>query len=209
MSLDSPPPFRLLPRMSVGKRIKEARVARGWSQGQLGERAGVSQTGISSWERGRTEPTRDDVRRVAAALGVEVGEIELGPDGGATDSVSVVGYVSAGAALVQFGAGQGPFETVPAPRFKTESTVAVEVRGTSLGPAFDQSVIFYDDVRSPVTPDLIGRLCVVALSDDRVLVKVLRQGENGRFHLLSNTAEEPIWNADVVWAARVTEVRPR
>lgn len=127
----------------------------------------------------------------------------------ATDSVPLVGYVSAGAALALYEAGQGPFDHVPAPRDSKASTVAVAVQGVSLGPAFDESLIFYDDVRSPVTPDLHGSLCVVGLEDGRVMVKVVRPGEDGRFHLLSNTAEEPMFNEAVRWAAKVTEVRPR
>lgn len=192
----------------LGKRIRAAREAKGWSQVRLGQAIGQSQGAVSFWEKGEREPGRDMVARIAAETGVPLEQLEdFGTS--ASDSVEVVGYVSAGAALLTYGAGQGPFDTVPAPRHRTDNTVAVVVQGTSLGPAFDESIVFYDDVRSPVTEDQIGRLCVVGLPDDRILVKVLRKGEGGRFHLLSNTAEEPLWNQEVAWAARVTEVRPR
>jgi SOS-response transcriptional repressor LexA len=62
--------------MTIGKRIEAARNAKGWPQWKLGEAIGKDQTTISSWERGRTEPTRDDVVRVAIALQMPLEEIE-------------------------------------------------------------------------------------------------------------------------------------
>jgi hypothetical protein len=123
--------------------------------------------------------------------------------------VRVVGYVGAGAVATLFATAQGPFDEVEPPIGATDDTVAVEVRGVSLGPAFDNALVFYDDVRKPVTEDQHGRLCVVGLTDGRVLVKIVRAATEGRFHLLSNTAEEPLWDQEVEWAARVTDIRPR
>lgn len=128
----------------------------------------------------------------------------------APDPVAVVGYVGAGSVATLFSEGQGPFDYVDPPRDRTLDTVALEIRGGSLGPAFDDGLVFYDQVRSPVTPDLHGRLCVVGLPDGRVLVKILRSAAGGRYHLLSNAAEEPpLRDEQVDWAARVKEVRPR
>ena len=54
---------------SIGELVKERRLARGWSQGELAQRLGYpegsGQTTVSSWERGRTEPSREDTRRIA------------------------------------------------------------------------------------------------------------------------------------------------
>ncbi|PZO07654.1 MAG: phage repressor protein [Alphaproteobacteria bacterium] len=70
-------------------------------------------------------------------------------------------------------------------------------------------MVFYDDVRTPVTPDLIGHLCVVGLPDGRVLVKRLQKAAGtGFFHLISNT-EGPILDQPVDWAAKVKTMTPR
>ena len=124
-------------------------------------------------------------------------------------TVRVVGYVGAGAVATLYATAQGPFDEVEPPVGASDDTVAVEVRGVSLGPAFDNALVFYDDDRNPVTPDQHGRLCVVGLRDGRVLVKIVRAAADGRFHLLSNTAEEPLLDQEVAWAARVTDIRPR
>lgn len=121
--------------------------------------------------------------------------------------VPLVGYVAAGATAYFTPAGE--LGEVTAPENATDSTVAVEIRGDSLGSFFDRWLVFYDDVRRPVTADLIGRLCVVGLEDGRVLIKKPQRSRvKGLFHLLSQT-EDPILDAAVEWAARVKSMVPR
>jgi transcriptional regulator with XRE-family HTH domain len=196
-----------------GERLRHARHLKRLSTAELAARVGRSESAVRNQENGTNGIPAALAAQYGRALSVTPEWLLFGEgdvtDRPATDSVPVVGYVSAGASLVQYAEGQGPFDYVPAPRESTPSTVAAAVRGVSLGPAFDEALVFYDDKRSPVTPDLHGKLCVVGLVDGRVLVKVLRPGEDGRFHLTSNTAEEPLWNQDVDWAAKVTDIRPR
>lgn len=126
-----------------------------------------------------------------------------------SETVPVVGYVSAGAELALYEQGQGPFDYVTPPRDAKPTTVAARVQGVSLGPLFDEAIIFYNNVQSPITPDLHGKLCVAGLEDGRVVVKQLMPGDGGRYHLLSNSAEPPLFNEVVLWAAKVTDIRPR
>lgn len=131
------------------------------------------------------------------------------PDRPAAHEVPLVGYVGAGATAHFYAAGDGNLGKAPAPDGATASTVAVEVRGDSLGALFEHWLVYYDEVRSPVTSDMIGRLCVVGLPDDRVLVKKIQRSKaEGLYHLLSNT-EEPIFDQEVLWAARVKSMMPR
>ena len=101
------------------------------------------------------------------------------------------------------------YEEVPAPAGANDRTVAVEIRGKSMGPLLSSWLVFYDDVRSPITDDLIGQLCVVGLADDRILVKEIRQNGRGGFRLLSNANEPPVDDVKIEWAAKVTDMRPR
>jgi NAD+ synthase (glutamine-hydrolysing) len=64
--------------MSIGDRIRQHRVRAGRSQTWLAEAIGVKQNTVSSWEKERTEPTRADTRRIAAALSVDISSLELG-----------------------------------------------------------------------------------------------------------------------------------
>jgi DNA-binding XRE family transcriptional regulator len=154
----------------------------------------------------------DDERCVAYArlLGVTPQYLRFGDaSGSVVREVKVVGWVGAGDAAHHYDSAQGPFDTVPAPAFATRDTVAAQVRGQSLGRRFDGWLVFYDEVRSPVTSDLMGQLCVVGLIDGRILVKWLKAAKKpGLFHLKSET-EATMKDQEVVWAAKVTGMQPR
>ena len=166
---------------------------------------GVPKTTLYSYLGGKAQSLLGTTQEaIASAFGVAIDEMF-----GGRMTVPVVGYVQAGAEAVLFGAGQGPFDHVPAPEGSTDHTVAVEIRGESLGEFFTEWLVFYDDVRSPITPDLHGRLCVVGLPGDKILVKLLKPSrEPGLFHLLSQT-EGPLLDQEVLWGARVKAMTPR
>lgn len=123
--------------------------------------------------------------------------------------VRLVGRVQAGAEGRLFGIADDPNDFVPMPLNSTDRTVAVEVQGNSLGTIFDRWLVYYDDVRRPVTPDLLHKLCVVGLEDDRVMVKQIMKGSQpNRWNLVSQT-EGIIEDAVVQWAAEVRAMAPR
>ena len=168
------------------------------------KRAGKNETFVRDLLERNREPGIEAFSALAKGFGVTVAQM-LEEE---TRTCRLVGYVGAGAES-HFGAADDLPDTVPAPDGATPSTVAVEIRGESLGSLFDRWLVFYDDRREPVTQDLLGRLCIVGLADDRVLVKKLRPGQiKGRYHLLSNF-EEPILDVIVDWAAKVIIMAPR
>lgn len=114
-------------------------------------------------------------------------------------TVPLIGHLGPGS-TIHFSTNRGV--PVAAPEGATEDTVAIEVRGESLGP-FDGWLLFYDDVRRPIAPELIGRLCVVSTEQGEVLVKkIQRSRARGLFHLLSQT-DGPILDAALQWGAPV------
>jgi hypothetical protein len=123
--------------------------------------------------------------------------------------VPVAGYVGAGAETHFYAVSQGGLDEIDAPEGSTPDTVAVEIRGNSLGTFFDRWLVFYDDVHREVTPDLLGKLCVVGLDDGRVLIKKLQRSRSpGLFNLVSQT-EAPIPDVAIEWAAKVKSMMPR
>jgi transcriptional regulator with XRE-family HTH domain len=188
--------------------LRKARKVRGWSQEELATAAGFGSKGhISDLENGnRPIPPIPTLSKLAGALDVTL-ESLIGSES-RPSTVPLVGYVGAGAEAHFYASGDAGLGEVEAPDGATMQTVAVEVHGTSLGPLFESWLVFYDDVRRPVTTDLVGRLCVVGLANDKVLVKKLRKAEGERFHLLSNQ-EETMFDQEVVWAARVKSMAPR
>jgi UDP-N-acetylglucosamine 1-carboxyvinyltransferase len=56
-------------RDRVSRRIKEARIAKGWSQTRLAQALGVADTQVSRWEHGQM-PYSLTLERIAEALDV-------------------------------------------------------------------------------------------------------------------------------------------
>lgn len=172
----------------------------------VAKRSGVPPTTLYSYLGAKSQSLKGSTQdQIAEAFGIAADEM-FGASGNRT--VPLVGYVGAGAEAHFYAEGDGPLDDVDAPPWANDQTRASEIRGESLGPLFERWLIFYDDVRSPVTPDLHGRLCILGLPNGKVLVKKIRPAGNGLFHLLSNT-EEPIWDQEIAWAAVVKEMRPR
>lgn len=202
--------------MDPFERLQEARAKAGFERPTDAAKAyGWGQSTYISHENGTRGLKPDVAERYAKAFRVPAEWILYGKgrkaaaEAKATRTVRVVGYVGAGA-QTHFFDDQGDLDEVPAPDSASDRTVAVEVRGESLGALFDRWLVFYDDVHRPVTTDQIGRLCVVGLRDGRIMVKKVQKsrGRNGLFHLLSNT-EGPILDVEIEWAARVINMVPR
>lgn len=165
---------------------------------------GISRGQFIKLERGERQLTERTISLAKKAFGVNESVIISEPR-----TVLLVGYVGAGAEAHVYAESQGPFDEVAAPEGSTEHTVAVEIRGDSLGSFFNNWLVFYDDVHAPPTDSMNGKLCVVGLADGRILIKKLKQGPMpGHFTLLS-LYEPPIYDQLVEWAALVKTLTPR
>jgi hypothetical protein len=206
-----------------GTRLRDAREKRFKSARIAAKALGMAISTYGAHERAEDPGGRDygpdEAKRYARRFGVTPewlltgrwgpDEVPEPPPEPEVPRVLVVGYVGAGAEAHFYAVAQGDLDDVERPRDATENTVAVEIRGDSLGPFFNRWLVFYDDVRRPVTPDLIGELCVVGLRDGRVLIKQVQRARiEGQFNLLSAT-EKPIQDVDIDWAAKVNSMARR
>lgn len=176
----------------------------------------ISQAQVSRWIKGQ-EPERpryDRIIEVAQELHVlndlrseDVANGLPSPMTGPT--VKLKGYVGAGSEAHYYNLSDEDFEDVPAPIGASSTTIALELKGKSLGPLFESWLVYYDDVRSPVTEDLYGLMCVVGLPDDKILVKRIMPDRKGTFTLMSNGTDPDITGARIMWAAKVTDLKPR
>ena len=62
-------------RKKFGKRLRQLREERGWSQEEFADRAGLHRTYVSAVERGVRNPTLSVIERLAKALGVSLAEM--------------------------------------------------------------------------------------------------------------------------------------
>jgi transcriptional regulator with XRE-family HTH domain len=188
----------------MGNNLRSFRELRGWTHDQAAQAMNVSRGQYIKLERGERRLTQEYISQAAHAFGVDDADIIAD-----RKTTPIIGRVGAGAEAHYYSQGDFDREEVPMPQGANEKTVGLEVVGDSIGSFFNQWLVFYDDVRSPVTPDLIGKLCVVETIEGKVLVKKLMRGSQpNRYHLISQT-ESPIENAELLWAARVTTMTPR
>ncbi len=67
-------------RARVGKSVQRLRQAKGWSQEELAEQAGMHRTYVSGIERGIRNATVTVLERLATALGVQIGDLTDVPE---------------------------------------------------------------------------------------------------------------------------------
>jgi transcriptional regulator with XRE-family HTH domain len=188
----------------MGNNLKFLRTRTGWTHEEAASALGVSRSQFIKLERGERRMTADYIARAARIFGVTTAQV-IEP----RRTVPLVGYVGAGALTHLFAEGQGPFDEVDAPDGATEDTVAVEIRGESLGAFFDNWLVFYDDIHNPPSTQLMNRLCVVGLPDGRTLIKKIKRGDLPGYYTLLSQFEPPIYDVEVEWAALVKSMVPR
>ena len=171
-----------------------------WNQEKLASAFKVSQSTVHRWLNG-SDP-RGSYRDAINALY----EAELKVQDKDQAQVQLQGYVGAGQAIFQFDEFGGGF--VDAPPVSSPGTVAVEVRGESMLPLYeDGTLLYYSKVLPP--EQMIGRRCITKLADERVLVKTLRRGsERGLWTLVSLNAPD-IEDVALEWAAPIDWIKPR
>lgn len=186
---------------------------KGKSKGGLAKVLGVHQSQITRLLDGDRQIKAEELPLIARYIqepppAEAQFEAEEPDESGPRRMIPIIGYVGANSQAHSYQIPAGQLDEIEAPEDATESTVAVEIKGESLGALFDRWIVFYDDVREPVTPDLYGRLCVVGLPDERILIKKIKHIGGGFYDLLSNT-EETIQGVAIKWAAKVKNMVPR
>lgn len=73
--------------VSIGRRIREVRQARGWTQDQLAAAVDVSRSAVAQWETGRAGQVTGNMTRIAAALDVGVEFLMYGSDRRAGEAI--------------------------------------------------------------------------------------------------------------------------
>lgn len=57
------------------KKIRTLREAKGWTQGMLAGKLGVTESTVCNYEKGKREPDIETLKKLAAALGCTIDEL--------------------------------------------------------------------------------------------------------------------------------------
>ncbi len=199
---------------TVGERLKWARKEAGYESAADAARAlGVIPQNVRDHEADRRGVSPDHAKAYGRLYGVSRDWLLFGgptPKRAAPDrECEIVGFVGADPdGRVLYAHGQKAHDTTPIPP-GGDSPVALEVRGNSMGDlAPEGSLIYFEDQRTPPSPDMLGHYVVAELDTGEVVVKRLLKGsQKGVYDLWSVTA--PIrQDVQIIWAAHITAIIP-
>lgn len=164
--------------------------------------AETSQPQIQRLEKGLRGLSKEWAIRLAPHVKASPNDLMFGGR-----DVPLVGHVGAGSEA-HFYVSQGEIGRAKMPPGGSEGTVAVEIRGDSLGAPFEGWIVYYDDRRDPPTDDLIDHLCIVELASGQVLIKRIMRGRlPGHFDLWP-VVGAPMTDQVLRWGAKVTAMMP-
>jgi len=127
---------------------------------------------------------------------------------GLDESVPLKGYVGGGGLVARHTIDEDQLARVSGPRDASEATAALEIRGDSLGAEVDGWVLFFQDEKQRPTKALNG-LCVVGLSDGRVLLRRIQPSRLQKRYHLTLGGQAPILDTPIEWASPVVAMEPR
>ncbi len=197
------------------QRLRQARIDKGFDTAAAAADAfGWSRNTYASNENGNAPFSYRRAKEYAAAFGVAAEWLydAAGAMHGAavTGLVPVIGHVGANPdGAVLFAHGQDPAELAPIPPGGTERARALKVVGHSMrGVADSGALIYFEDQRTPPTPDMLGHVVVVETDTDEVLVKRLLRGSRPDRFDLESVAGPTRQDARLRWAAHITAIIP-
>ncbi len=184
---------------TMGNRLKDLRVERGWTQERAAKEFGVSKSQYVKLERGDRRLNVDYIERAAKVFGVGAGEVTSGPE-----SVPLMGLIGAGGEILsEFE--QAPddgFELIEVPFQLPGDMVAWKVKGISMLPRYEDGdvIVTWREQRRP-TEYFLGREAAVRLSDGRRFLKRIQRGSRG-FDLISFN-DNPIEGVHLDWIGEI------
>jgi lambda repressor-like predicted transcriptional regulator len=164
----------------------------GWSKA-----AGVPASTIYSYLDGKTRSLREDTaRRLATAIGLTLDQLYDEQSTAHTKWVWVKGLVGAGAVVTVMdgvGLNEGLYEVALPPGAPADlEYVAFEIRGFSMPPAQERWIIYCLDRQTFQPDEVLGRACVVELSDGKLMFKVVRRGYSAGAYNLESWDGSPL-----------------
>lgn len=176
---------------------------------EAAEALGVNRNSYTQHENGTRGFKRDAAVQYARKFKVSLdwlltGRGEMGP--GRTKS-QLVGKVGAGAEIVRFEEGVHLGDS-DLPDDLPPGNVA-EISGESQYPLQDGWLIVYGPEYQGIPEKCVGKLCVVGVHDGPTLLKTLKRGSKKGFWRLESWNAPPREDVRLVWAALVTDIRPR
>jgi hypothetical protein len=190
--------------------LREAMNAREIGPTALGRMADIPKQDIDRWAKQERRLTPEVAAKLAPHLNTTPNRLLLLPEPPSRPkTTTIVGR--AGAATdgkVIMAEGQGGLGTVTVPEGASEESKAIEIEGYSMGVLADGALVFYTEVHSAPTDDMLGLVVVVGTSDGSVLLKKLLRGSSKGLYDLESINGPTLRDQQVIWAAHIDSLVP-
>lgn len=214
--------YAFMDTLDRARRLKEARIARGYKTARLAALAHDWNTNTySSNENGNAPFSFSRAREYGDAFGVRAEWLYSGaaPKTDAKHTathhaaeilVPVIGRAGADSeGTVLFATGQDAGDLAPLPPGGTPKAVAVKIVGHSMrGYVDDGGLIYFEDQRTRPSRDMLGEVVVVETDTDEVLVKRLLRGSRPGLYDLESIIGPTRKDCRIRWAAHITAIIP-
>lgn len=179
------------------------------SQRQLAKRINMDPAGVSYMFQGKRAMSMDEAKAIAEIMLVPVTEvmrqagIEVLDD---VRKVPIAGHIGKSGAVTILPS--GTHDEVIAPADVQAGSFALQVR--SVNNPRDGWLYFVSGLQQPPV-ECVDKLCVVALTDGRLLMAALKRGyKRDLYNLVLTHEPEPtvMENKEVAWASRVLWIQP-
>lgn len=196
-------------------RLRAARIAAGYERQRdvFEHHPDWKKNSYKSNENGNAPFSFEAAKGYAKAFGVRAEWLYDGNGpmkAGRPDMVPIIGRVGAdNEGTVFLSDGQAAPDFAPLPPFGSERAVAVDVVGHSMKGIADQgALIYFEDQRTPPTPDMLGQIVVLETEDGRVLVKRLLRGSEKGVWDLESMSGPMLTDVRIRWAAHISAIIP-
>ena len=200
-------------------RLRKARIAAGFkTQAEAVRRFGWNPNSYKSNENGNAPFSFDQAQTYGKAYKVRSEWLYSGAGAmRADEGVPILGKVGADPeGRIIRASGQGSPDMAPMPTGGTSAAVALEVDGHSMrGFADDGALVYFEDQRTPPTPDMFGEVVVVQLArggdeadDEEILIKRLQRGTQDGLYDLESISGPPMRDVELRWAAEIIQITP-
>lgn len=180
--------------------IRDQLRSRGWKQGDLADRIGMSRVMLTKMLNGHREAKADEVDSIRRAFGYAL------PEDGRT--IPVIGVTRADGVILPSPAS---VSAVLPPSLVGTALCAAQVRGGAVEPvALDGDLVIWNPDDTGLSSADLGRAVVAQTEDGRMVVKRLGSGTKpGMWSLMSiNPALPNEFNVALCWASRILMTVP-
>lgn len=193
-------------------KVRAWRLLRGLTLEGLAAAIGMSHQNLGKIERGLVPLGEEHHATLAEALNIRSADLFRDPSemNQSESYVRIIGRVGADTSnqVVHVDADEAYDEALMPPGGSPRA-VALEVVGDSMPRmAPNGTLIFFEDQRTPPTPDMLNYWVVAELEDGRVLFKRLLRGSGPNLYVLESEVGLPIENVRLRWAAEPIAIIP-